>query len=45
VIVGDYKCIDNIGEGSFGKIYKGISTKDENMIVAMKVISKKKIQK
>lgn len=40
--VGDYVCLSLLGEGSFGKVYKAVSTK-ESLQVALKFMSKKKI--
>lgn len=41
--VGDYQCIAEIGRGANGQVYSAMSVKDTSKIVALKVVSKKKI--
>jgi len=42
--LGPYELLDEIGEGSFSKIYKALDTRTEN-VVALKILQGKKIQR
>lgn len=42
--IGDYKLLEEIGAGSYGKVYKGIHRETEEF-VAIKIISHDKFAK
>lgn len=43
--VGKYLLVQEIGEGQFGKVYKAFDTSQDNKEVAVKVMSKDKVQR